>query len=155
MKSKTEKELMNMYKEVLYELKNREVVRTNNNPLGDYAEWLVNKTYGYQLEKNSKAGFDAKDENGIRYQIKSRWERGSETKTGRELNVLRDYEMNLFDYLIALIFDNDFNVKEAYMIPYEIIPKYSKYSDHQNGYIVYVSGPILTDPETINITKDF
>ena len=34
-------ELMNMYAEILAELNSRNVVRTYNSPVGDYAEWLV------------------------------------------------------------------------------------------------------------------
>ena len=50
------------------------VVRTYNSPVGDYAEWLVSTKLQLQLEKNSEKGYDAINvENGLRYQVKSRW----------------------------------------------------------------------------------
>ena len=41
MKEKSSIELMNMYADILEELNCRNVVRTYNSPVGDYAEWLV------------------------------------------------------------------------------------------------------------------
>ena len=45
-KQKSSIELMNMYAEILAELNSRKVVRTYNNPVGDYAEWLVAEKLG-------------------------------------------------------------------------------------------------------------
>ena len=54
-------ELMNMYAEILAELNSRNVVRTYNSPVGDYAEWLVAEKLGFVLEHNSQKGYDAYD----------------------------------------------------------------------------------------------
>mgnify|MGYP000141450192 FL=1 len=108
-------ELMNMYAQILTELKARSVIRTYNSPIGDYAEWLVSKKLGLTLEKNSKKGYDAYEPSTkTRYQIKSRWERGTPSAQSRELSVIRNYEENQFDSLIVLIFNAYFKVKEAY-----------------------------------------
>ena len=53
-------------------VKRRGVVRTKNNPVGDYAEWLVTTTFGLALAGKSSAGFDATDDDGTTYQIKAR-----------------------------------------------------------------------------------
>lgn len=50
-------ELMNMYAQILTELKARNIIRTYNSPIGDYAEWLVSKKLGLTLERNSKKGY--------------------------------------------------------------------------------------------------
>lgn len=148
-------ELLNLYADILRELNSRGVVRTFNSPVGDYAEWLVSTKMHLKLETNSTKGYDAIDETNLaKYQVKSRWERdGVSSSKRRALNVIRNYEDNQFDYLIIVIFDDNFNVKEAYSIPHEIIKDYCKYRAHQNGYIVVASGPILNDPRTINITN--
>ena len=92
---------MNMYAEILAELNSRKVVRTYNSPVGDYAEWLVAEKLGFVLEHNSQKGYDAYDpKTGLRYQVKSRWERGAASVQSRELNVIRYYDDNQFDYLI-------------------------------------------------------
>lgn len=152
-KNKSSIELMNLYAEILTELNDREVVRTYNSPVGDYAEWLVADKLGLKLEHNSKKGYDAYDtKTELRYQIKSRWERGKQTRHSRELNVIRNYNDNQFDYLIIVIFNEHFEVKEAYLLPHETIKLYARFSKHQNGYILIAKGDVLEDVNTINIT---
>ena len=145
--------LMNMYADILAELNSRNVVRTYNSPVGDYAEWLVANKLGFKLEHNSQKGYDACDpKTGLRYQVKSRWERGAATAKSRELNVIRNYDDNQFDYLIVVIFDDRFGVKEAYMLPHDTIKPYARYDKHQNGYVLIAKGQVLVDKTTQNIT---
>lgn len=152
-KKKSSIELMNMYADILVELNSRNVVRTYNSPVGDYAEWLVAEKLGLMLEHNSQKGYDAYDpETDSRYQIKSRWERGAATTQSRELNVIRNYDGNQFDYLVIVIFDERFCVKEAYMLPHDTVKPYARYNKHQNGYILIAKGAVLTDKDTKNIT---
>lgn len=129
------------------------VIRTYNSPVGDFAEWLVSQKLGLRLEKNSARGLDATGSDGLRYQIKCRWERTDfPTPQSRELGVIRSLEKNQFDFLIAVIFDSHFQVRAAYQIPHEIIPRYAVYRRHVNGHILLVDGPILRDPATKDIT---
>ncbi len=156
LEEKNPHELMNLYADILTELNRRQVVRTYNSPVGDYAEWLVKEKMKLALEANSQKGYDAIDpRNGFRYQIKSRWERNAPSPQSRELNVIRNYDKKQFDYLIALIFDKEFDVKEAYLIPHDMIARHAKFSKHQNGYILTLMGPILHDPAVKDITKLF
>ena len=149
-------ELMNMYAGILAELNRRGVVRTYNSPVGDYAEWLVAEKLNLRLEPNAKKGYDAYDKaSGARFQIKSRWERGAPSPQSRELNVIRNFDDGQFDYLIAIIFDKYFSVKEAYMIPHGAIRRYARYNRHQNGHILFAMGPLLCDAEVENITDCF
>ena len=154
MKDKTTIELLEIYSNILTELNDRKVVRTYNSPVGDYAEWLVSKTFGLKLEKNSKKGYDAIDEkSNVKYQIKSRWERNTTSKGSRKLSVIRNYEDNQFDFLIIVIFDAKFNVKHAYKLPHHIIKNYATYNTHQNGYILHAIGEFIKDSETEDITE--
>lgn len=151
---KSSVDLMNMYAEILAELKNRDVVRTYNNPVGEYAEWLVKEKLGFKLEPNSKKGYDAYDsKTGYRFQVKSRWERGAASAQSRELNVIRNLDDNQFDYLIVVIFDDHFGVKEAYMLPHDTVKTYARHSEHQNGHILIAMGAVLADKDTKNITR--
>ena len=108
----TEQEVVSKLKDyaaIINSLYSAGVVRTYNSPVGDYAEWIVSTKLNLLLEKNSKKGYDAIDDaSGIRYQIKSHWMHPG--KNSRELNVIRNYEEKQFDYLIAVIFGNDFEV---------------------------------------------
>ena len=133
--------LMNQYAAVLITLNERGVIRTYNSPVGDFAEWLVSQKLGLRLEKNSARGLDATGSDGLRYQIKCRWERTDfPTPQSRELGVIRSLEKNQFDFLIAVIFDSHFQVRAAYQIPHEIIPRYAVYRRHVNGHILLADG---------------
>ena len=154
MKDKKTVELLEIYSNILTELNDRKVVRTYNSPVGDYAEYLIAKSLGLKLEKNSKKGYDAIDEkSNVKYQIKSRWERNSVSKGSRKLSVIRNYEDNQFDFLIIVIFDTKFNVKHAYKLPHHIIRNYAIYDTHQNGYILHAIGEFTKDNETEDITE--
>lgn len=159
MKILTEKmifNLMNEYANILTQLRKLGITRTYNTPVGDYAEWLVAQKMHLILEHNSTKGFDAKDpKTNTRYQIKSRWEHPSSKTHSRQLNVIRNYTENQFDFLIVLIFGEQFNVKEAYCMPHKLIKQYGKYSNHQNGYILTVSKDWASSKNIQDITYLF
>lgn len=140
---------MNLYASLLTELNEREIVRTFNSPVGDYAEWLVSDKLAMKLEINSNPGYDAVDISGNKCQIKCRWERDGKKK--RQLGVIRNFEANDFDYLIAIIFDSDFEVKCAYKIFRQAIIDFGKWSKHQNGYLLHIKGEILESEYVIDI----
>ena len=145
--------LMNQYARILTELNDRHVVRTYNSPVGDFGEWLVAQKLGLTLERNSAKGLDAIGPDGLRYQIKCRWERSDHpTVSSRELGVIRNLDENQFDYLIVVIFDRSFCIKEAYSIPHDIIQHYALYRRHVNGHILLANGPVLEDAAVENIT---
>ncbi len=128
----TVSELLGCFANVLDELKKRKIVRTRNNPVADYAEWLVAQQLGLSLERNSKRGYDATAQNGKCYQIKSR--RLDQANESRILSVIRNLDAAEFDYLIGILFNRDFTVKEAYKIPRGVIKKHARFSEHQHGY---------------------
>ena len=145
--------LMNQYARILTELNDRHVVCTYNSPVGDFGEWLVAQKLGLTLERNSAKGLDAIGPDGLRYQIKCRWERSDHpTVSSRELSVIRNLDENQFDYLIVVIFDRSFCIKEAYSIPHDIIQRYALYRRHVNGHILLANGPVLEDAAVENIT---
>ena len=84
------KELLQLQAAATNELKRRDVVRTQNNPLGDYTEWLVAQAMGLELAANSKAGYDGIDSNGTRIQIKGR--RITPKNKSRQLSAIRKYD---------------------------------------------------------------
>lgn len=145
-------ELLSLHSEILTELRSREVIRTKNNPVGDYAEWLVSKALGMTLLSNSSAGADAIDSDGLKVQIKAR--RVTPDNPSRQLSALRNYEAADFDYLIAVIFDEAYNVLDGYKIPHEVIRDYARHSDHVNAHIINLKGAILSDPRVISIKEN-
>lgn len=136
------KQLLVTFGDILEELKERGILKTRNNPVADYSEWLVSKSLGFTLQNNSKSGFDAMDSNGTKYQIKGR--RLSDVNKSKQLSVIRNLKDNEFDFLIGIIFDKDFAVLEAYKIPHALISRYARFSSHQNGHILQLAGDILS-----------
>lgn len=152
MNEKEIKEKLKAYAEILDSLYKSGIVRTYNSPVGDYAEWLVSNKLGLELQNNSAAGFDASDVNtGLRYQIKCRWV--NPKNKNKQLSVIRDYEKCPFDYLVAVIFSFDFEIEEAYLVPYEIIKKYFSYSynKHLNGIMITLTNKLISDPQVKDI----
>ena len=145
-------DLLGCFADILDELKQRGVVRTRNNPVGDYAEWLVAQRLGLLLERNSKFGYDATNTNGERFQIKAR--RLDPSNKSRQLSVIRNLDAGEFDYLIGLLFERNFTVKEAYKIPHGVIAKYARFSKHLNGHILHLRGDILRDSGVEDITHN-
>jgi len=143
------KELLQLQAAVTDELKAREVVRTKNNPLGDYTEWLVANALGLELQANSKTGYDGISKNGLRVQIKGR--RITPENKSRQLSAIRKYDEKDFDELAAVIFNEHFEVIDAVLIPHEVVGEYASYREHVNAHILILKGPILNDPRVKSI----
>lgn len=143
LKKKSTPNLLVYYSEILRELRRREVVRTSNSPTGDYAELLACKKFHLKPAPNATKSYDATDSKGKKYQIKSR-RLTAENKT-QLLGVIRYLETANFNFLIVVIFNEDFSVKNYYKIPKMIIRNYARYSKHQNGHILNMRGQIKFD----------
>src|SRR2546427_1178943 len=100
--------LLRMYATVMRELRERKVVRSTNNPVADLAELLASRAFNLKLETKSTAGFDGVARDGTRYQIKGR--RRTPENRSTQLSVIRNLDGNRFKYLLAIVFDEDFNV---------------------------------------------
>lgn len=132
----SEVELLQVHGQVLNVLKERNVIRSRNNPIGDYTEWLVCKNLNLTMQANSKASYDAEDATGIKYQIKGR----CEEKKSVQFSVIRNLDNRGFDYVIAVAFYSDYSIRFAVKISYELVPRFAKFRNHVNGHVL-----ILTD----------
>lgn len=122
------------------ELRNRQLIRSSNNPVADYAEKVAVEELGLIRAGKEEKGHDAKDKAGKNYQIKGR--RITRHNKSRQLGVIRYLDEKLFDYVIAVIFNEDFTVKEIWKIPHQFIKENSRYSSLQNGHI-FIADPYL------------
>ncbi len=125
-----EVELLQTHSEVIAELKRRGVVKTKNNPVGDYTEWLVCNRLGLRPQPNSRAAYDATDPQCIRYQIKGRCSGDNSV----QFSSIRNLEQHGFDFVIAVIFHEDYSVRLAVKIPHTVVPQLARYQAHTNGY---------------------
>lgn len=126
------RELLLMQAEVLNELRDRQIVRTSNSPLGDFAELLFTTAFGWELQSNSSSSYDAVDAAGTRYQIKSR--RITSWNASRQLSAIRRLPEAHFDTLAAVLFDEEFRVMKAVLIPHSTVLAEAKRVEHTNSW---------------------
>lgn len=126
------KELLQLTGKILDELATRKIVRTNNNPVSDYTEWLVSQRLGLTLRENSEKGFDALETLGVKYEIKAR--RVTPANKSRQLSAIRDIEGRHFTFLIAVVYNKDFDVILALKIPYAVVLAKSTYVEATNSH---------------------
>ena len=147
------KELLRKYRAILDLLRDSEVIRTENNPVGDYAEWLVKRRLNLKLEGNSRAEYDALGTDGVRYQIKAR--RLTKANKSTQLGVFRNLELQGFDQLIVVLFDANFEIHKVFRIPHKIVVKYAKERKYINGHLLFAQGKLLKDSEVEDLTNQF
>ena len=97
------------------ELCQRDVIRTNNNPVGDIAEAIVHGHYGGERASFSQAGWDVLTPEGERIQVKAA--RNTPTNKRTNLSPIRDRE---YDSVVAVLFDEDFQITDALKVSREV-----------------------------------
>lgn len=110
--------LLVLHAEVSDELRARGITRSANNPTGDLAEYLFCKAFGWKQSGNPHANFDAIDDAGVRYQVKGR--RLTRHSKSRQLSAIRDLGGEHFDSLAGVLFNADYTVFRAALIPHAV-----------------------------------
>jgi hypothetical protein len=128
----TTPELLKVFCDLMDELRTRKIMRTANNPVADYAEFLVARALNLTLVGNSTAGHDAVAADGRRFEIKARrMPRGS---TSIQLSAIRGLDECKFDVLAAVLFSSRFEIERACLIPFEVVKTHAKYVSHVNAW---------------------
>lgn len=129
-------ELLALHASIANRLRVLGVSRSANNPVADYAEWLCANRLGLTLVRNSMAGFDATDPAGQRYEIKAR--RRTPVSTPTHLSPIRGLPAQLFDFLLAVIFNETYAVERAVLLPFRAVSTLARYRKHVNGSYLYL-----------------
>jgi len=143
--------LLVTYASVLHLLHSHGVVRSFNSPVGDIAEWIVSKKLNLTLAGKSAKSYDATDPTGRTYQIKGRWLAGK--NRSRQLGAIRNLSSDPFDFLAAVMFDGDFQVEYAAVIPVQVVREKSKYVQHSNSWRFSFTKSLLSSPGVQDITE--
>ena len=144
---KSDQHLLHLYGDLMEELRERQLIRSSNNPVADYAEKVAVETLGLARAPKEARGYDATDPKGIKYQIKGR--RITRHNSSRQLGVIRNLDENLFDFVLAVVFNEDFSVKEIWKIPHRFIKENSNHSSHQNGHIFIANYNLLSQGKSV------
>jgi hypothetical protein len=151
LKAHTVIQLLELQSSVLDELCARNVLRSRNNPTGDYAEWLVSERLGLKLVQKSSKGYDAVDTEGRKFQIKGR--RAGSALKAPLLGTIRDYESGAFDFLIAVVFDLDWSVRCAAKIAHSDLKEFLTFRKHVNGHNMRLNSTMFGDQRIADITS--
>ena len=141
--------LLETHASIMDELRRRGVLRSANNPTGDLAEHLFCTAFGWEQAPNAEKGFDASDANSVRYQIKGR--RLHKHNKSRQLSAIRD--LNGFDVLAAVLFDDNYRVTRAALMPQKVVEQRSTYVPHTNSYKFILGDNMWDDPEVLDVTQ--
>ncbi len=141
-------QLLRLYVGIGEQLRTREITRGENIPTGDLAEYLFCRSYSWIQESKSKKAFDAKDDEGKRYQIMGR--RIHHRTTSRQLSAIRDVEE--FDVLAAVLFDHEYRVLRAALIPNDVVRKLSIHVEHDNKWQFMLTDDVWNVENVIDVT---
>lgn len=144
--------LLALYSAIVEELHGRGLVRSTNNPVGDYAEYLTARAFGLSLAGNSSIGYDAVSDDGIRYQVKSR--RLTPRNSSRQLSAIRglEPESDPFDLLVGILFSADFEVLRAALVPVAVVRQLAVRNDYVNAWRLMLRDSVWAMPGVEDVT---
>lgn len=145
-------DLLALQAATISELRDRRILRTSNPPVGDYAEWLVARALGSELEMNANPSYDLTSTVYGRVQVKARVV-STPVKAGQlQASVFRSKD---FDHAaLVLISAHDFTVRSAVLLPAAIVEARWRWYEHVRGWRLQMNGPTMGHPEAIDITAD-
>ena len=116
--------LLNKYTDIIEKLRKAQVIRTGK-VVADYGEYVASKKLNLKLaNKPINKGYDAIDQNGKKYEIKTRkaveWNNPS-------VFPIDSRQLHMADFLVYVEFDNNWNLVKLLKIPVKKI-KVNKYN---------------------------
>jgi hypothetical protein len=130
--SLTATQILALHAKLSDELRDRGITRSSNNPTGDLAEYLFCKVFGWTQAGNSRANVDAVAQDGTRHQIKGR--RLTRHNKSRQVSAIRDMQGAHFDYLAGVLFDEDYSVQRAALIPHAVAMSRATFVEYTNSH---------------------
>jgi hypothetical protein len=148
--SRTTRELLGDWAAIMRALRDREVIRTNNNPIGDIAEAIVHQHYGGERGSFSQAGWDIKTTDGKRLQVKAL--RRMPSSKRRNLSPIRDQD---YDAVVIVIFDENFAVEQGLRVSRELVESTFEHKPYLNGRIITVTNVLVDHPEVEHLELSY
>jgi hypothetical protein len=147
----SEAQLFSMYRAILAELKNRGVIRTENAPVGDYAEHLVATALGGRLAaSNAEKSWDVLGNDGEKLQVKARVV-SEPAKPGQlQLSPFRSFGFD--SAVIVLLSATDYAVVRASKVPRNVVETYAVHRQHVNGKVLFARPEIMGHADATDLT---
>lgn len=145
-------ELLGSYAQILAELRRRNVVRSNNAPVGDYAEALVAKTLGGKLANDvSEKSYDLIAPKWGKVQVKARVVGEPPRRSDLQTSPFRSWD---FAYAaLVMVRRSDYRVRGAFLVPVETLRPHSTWRQYLNGSIVHMTPALLAERGVVDITE--
>ena len=137
-------DLLALWVNVLGELRARGAIRSANNPVGDYAEFLVARHYGVEVEPPSTKGYDIRTPSGELIQVKA-LRRTQPGRTG--LSRLGNLDEPGFDAIVIVALSADFSSWEAWHVPLSAVRRHARFSKAWQGPKLSLTGRLVSDAE--------
>lgn len=151
LKAKSVRDLFNLYVDVMRELRERSIIQSTNNPIGDYGELLFARALNLSRTAKSTKGHDAVSVDGTKYEVKAR--RITPSNGSRQLSALRKFEERHFDYLAGVLFNEDFSVWKGCLIPYDVVRENSVKREHTNAWIFQLTDDVWSKQGVRDFTE--
>jgi hypothetical protein len=148
----TPPELLALHAKLADELRTRGITRSANNPTGDLAEYLFCKAFGWEQAGNSHANVDAIGSDGTRYQIKAR--RITRYNNSRQLSAIRDLGAGHFDFIAGVLFNEDYTVMRAALIPHSIAVERATFVEHTNSHRFLLRDDVWNAADVRDVTAE-
>ncbi|MGR3291798.1 MAG: hypothetical protein ACU0C9_11480 [Paracoccaceae bacterium] len=142
-------EILATHVSLMQELHRRGILRSNNNPTGVLVEYLYCVAFDWYQAPNSEKGFDAEGSHGNRYQIMARRLTGS--ATSGQLSAIRD--LDGFSFLAGILFDDQYQVLRAAIVPQRVVRRFSNFVEHTNSYRFILRESVWDEPGVRDVTK--
>jgi hypothetical protein len=144
----TTSDLIQTYVAIQDELRSRDIATSGNSLTGELGEFLFITAFGWVPAATSQAGFDATD-GSLRIQIKAR--RVSEGAGNEQLGAIRD--LDGFDVLAAILFNHDYEVVAAALIPAEVVRTTAAYDSHTNSWRLMFTDALRMHPSVNDVSQ--
>jgi hypothetical protein len=127
----TAPQLLLLHTQIGDELRQRGILRTASNPTGDLAEYLFSKAFGRNQARNCHIN-DVVSADGTRYQIRGR--RMTRFNDSRQLSAIRDLKGGHFDFIAGVLFNEDYTVMRAALIPHAVVLERAMFVERTNTH---------------------
>ena len=134
------RELVDTYLMLLERLKCRGLMPIYGNLTGGLSEWIACQALSLTPRRGNTRDIDAVSEDGnTTYQIKGRRnEKPNTVHTG----IIHGLELRPFQFLVAIVFDGQYLVHRALVVPYDTVLALAEPNDRNDGHYLKVDADL-------------
>ena len=148
-------DLIQNYSDIIKELKERGIIRTKN-VIGDLGEYLAINHYcntaglpKLQAAQTNTKNIDATSNNGERYSIKSTSGKLTSVFTGLEPPNSSKTDKPKFEYVIIVIFNNNYELERILELDWNVFIKHKKWHNSFSAWNLSITKNLIQDSNII------